>query len=164
VAVFHLHSNNSASRCTGSEDRAVAAGHSVELAGWQVIFDELMRRVAGRFGRVEPRPTARDYLLGLLSGIECKLLEPGRACRHAGPQAMQRMLCTARATTSDPARAPQRDTRCPGGAESAASPSNRWRCGRCADQDQLRANQRLDQPRQGLRHLHGRQRSPSPPT
>lgn len=68
----------------------MAAGHSVELAGWQVIFDELMGRVAGRFGRVEPRPTARDYLLGLLSGIECKLLEPGRecrACRSAGDAA-----------------------------------------------------------------------------
>jgi hypothetical protein len=87
-----------------TKDHAVAAGHSVELAGWQVIFDELMGRIAGRFGRVEPRPTARDYLQGLLSGIECKLLEPGRHAGLAGPQAMQRLMRTARATTSDPAR------------------------------------------------------------
>jgi len=55
-----------------TKDHAVAAGHSLELAGWQVIFNELTGRIAGRFGRVEPRPTARDYLQGLLSGIECK--------------------------------------------------------------------------------------------
>jgi len=33
----------------------VAAGHSVDVdpARWQELFDELLGRVAGRFGRVE---------------------------------------------------------------------------------------------------------------
>ena len=88
-----------------TKDHAVAAGHSVELAGWQVIFDELMGRIAGRCGRVEPRPTARDYLQGLLSGIECKnCWNLAGHAELAGPQAMQRLLRTARASTSDPAR------------------------------------------------------------
>jgi hypothetical protein len=29
------------------QDRAVAAGHSVEPAGWQAVFDDVMDRVAG---------------------------------------------------------------------------------------------------------------------
>jgi hypothetical protein len=55
-----------------TEDRAVAAGHSVDLAAWQGLFDETMGRVAGRFGRVEPRRTARAFLLGLLSDVDGK--------------------------------------------------------------------------------------------
>ncbi|MGP3966024.1 IS701 family transposase, partial [Nonomuraea sp. 3N208] len=35
-------------------------------------FDELFARVAGRFGRVEPRRRARGYLLGLLAPVERK--------------------------------------------------------------------------------------------
>ncbi|MET9660509.1 IS701 family transposase, partial [Streptomyces sp. NPDC006510] len=31
-----------------------------------------MARIAGRFGRVEPRTAARAYLLGLLSNVERK--------------------------------------------------------------------------------------------
>jgi hypothetical protein len=44
------------------EDQTVAAGHSVELdpARWQELFEELLGRVAGRFGRVDPaRPATR---------------------------------------------------------------------------------------------------------
>ena len=38
-----------------------------------------MARIAGRFRRVEPRATARAYLLGLLSGVERKdCRRPGR--------------------------------------------------------------------------------------
>ncbi len=36
------------------------------------MFDRVTARIAGRFGRVEPRRTARAYLLGLLSGVERK--------------------------------------------------------------------------------------------
>ena len=68
-------------------------GHSVDAAGWQVAFDGVMARVAGRFARVEPRRTARAFLVGLLSGIERKncwwLAEQAG---HDGPQAMQRLL------------------------------------------------------------------------
>jgi SRSO17 transposase len=76
-----------------TSDLAVAAGHSVDRAGWQADFDGVMARVAGRFGRVEPRRTARQFVLGLLSDIERKncwwLAE---RAGHGGPQAMQRLL------------------------------------------------------------------------
>lgn len=40
-----------------------------DLVGWSAGLDELMGRVAGRFGRVEPRRRARSYVLGLLSSV-----------------------------------------------------------------------------------------------
>jgi SRSO17 transposase len=56
-------------------------------------LDEVAARIAGRFVRVEPRRTARAFLMGLLSGIERKncwwLAEHAG---HRGPQAMQRLL------------------------------------------------------------------------
>jgi SRSO17 transposase len=55
-----------------------------------------MSAVAGRFGRVEPRRTAREFVAGLLSPVERKncwwLAEQAG---HADPQAMQRLLRTA---------------------------------------------------------------------
>jgi SRSO17 transposase len=78
------------------DDDAVAAGHSVDPADWRVLFDELMFLVAGRFGRAEPRRTAREFVLGLLSPVERKncwwLAE---RAGHGDPQAMQRLLRTA---------------------------------------------------------------------
>jgi len=78
------------------DDVAVAAGHSVDPAGWRVLFDELMFLVAGRFGRAEPRRAAREFVLGLLSPTERKncwwLAEQAG---HRDPQAMQRLLRTA---------------------------------------------------------------------
>jgi SRSO17 transposase len=77
------------------DDAAVAAGHSVD-PGWRVLFDELMSLIAGRFGRAEPRRTAREFVLGLLSPVERKncwwLAEQAG---HGDPQAMQRLLRTA---------------------------------------------------------------------
>jgi SRSO17 transposase len=78
------------------DDGAVAAGHSVDPASWRVLFDELMFLVAGRFARVEPRRTARQFVLGLLSPVERK--NCWWLAEHAGhgdPQAMQRLLRTA---------------------------------------------------------------------
>src|SRR5207248_10658490 len=43
-----------------TSDLAVAVGHSVDPAGWQLAFDGVMSRVAGRFARVEPRRTVRS--------------------------------------------------------------------------------------------------------
>jgi SRSO17 transposase len=78
------------------DDDAVAAGRSVDPAGWRELFGELMFLVAGRFARVEPRRTAREFVLGLLSAAERKncwwLAEQAG---HADPQAMQRLLRTA---------------------------------------------------------------------
>ena len=74
----------------------MAAGHSVDPAGWRILFDELMSLVAGRFGRAEPRRTAREFVLGLLSPAERKncwwLAEQAG---HGDPQTMQRLLRTA---------------------------------------------------------------------
>jgi hypothetical protein len=49
----------------------VAAGHSVELdpARWQELFEGLMRRVAGRFARVDLRWRARAFVGGLLADL-----------------------------------------------------------------------------------------------
>jgi len=61
------------------------------------MLDELMGRVAARFGRVEPRRTARALVAGLLSDAErknCWWLAEWAG--HRSPDAMQRLLRTAR--------------------------------------------------------------------
>jgi SRSO17 transposase len=82
---------------TTRDDLLVAAGHSVDAARWLGIFDELMSRIAGRFGRVEPRRRARAFVLGLIAGL------PRKNCwtiaEHAGdatPDGMQHLLERAR--------------------------------------------------------------------
>jgi SRSO17 transposase len=76
----------------------VAACHSVEIdpACWQAGLGELLGRVAGRFGRVEPRWRARALVLGLLADL------PRKNCwtlaEHAGgasPDGMQHLLARA---------------------------------------------------------------------
>ena len=76
-----------------TEDQTVAAGHSVSPAGWQTSLDALLGRVAGRFGRVEPRWRARAFVLGLLADL------PRKNCwtlaEHAGdatPDGLQHLL------------------------------------------------------------------------
>jgi SRSO17 transposase len=61
------------------------------------VFDDLMARMARRFARVEPRRTARAFVLGL-AGKSCR----GRTCwtiaEHAGnssPAGMQHLLSRA---------------------------------------------------------------------
>jgi SRSO17 transposase len=61
-----------------------------------MLFDELMFLVAGRFGRAEPRRTAREFVLGLLSPAERKnCWQLAEQAGHSDPQAMQRLLRTA---------------------------------------------------------------------
>ena len=76
----------------------MAAGHSVDgdPAFWQAGLDELLVRVAGRFGRVEPRRRARAFVCGLLADL------PRKNCwtlaEHAGdasPDGMQHLLARA---------------------------------------------------------------------
>jgi SRSO17 transposase len=78
-----------------TEDQTVAAGHSLEVdpARWQTGLEELLGRVAGRFGRVEPRWRARAFVYGLLADL------PRKNCwtlaEHAGdpnPDGMQHLL------------------------------------------------------------------------
>lgn len=80
-----------------TQDHAVAADASVDPAGWLAIFDTVMGRIAGRFTRIEPRRTARAFVLGLLAGL------PRMNCwtisEHAGdatPDKMQRLLSRAK--------------------------------------------------------------------
>lgn len=61
------------------------------------MFDQVMARIAGRFGRIEPRAAARAYLLGLLSSVErknCWQLAEQAGLARPGP--MQRLLRYAR--------------------------------------------------------------------
>lgn len=37
-----------------------------------VALDELHERIAGRFGRAEPRARVREYVSGLVAGLERK--------------------------------------------------------------------------------------------
>ena len=76
-----------------SNDLAVAAGDRVEPGQWQVMLDELLARVAGRFARVEPRRRVRRFVLGLLADL------PRKNCwtiaEHAGeatPDGMQHLV------------------------------------------------------------------------
>jgi SRSO17 transposase len=77
-----------------TEGHTVAAGHSV--TPWQARLEELLGRVAGRFGRVEPRRHARTLVLGLLADL------PRKNCwtiaEHAGdtsPDGLQHLLAGA---------------------------------------------------------------------
>jgi SRSO17 transposase len=76
-----------------TNDQTVAAGHSVDPAHWQAALDELLGRIAGQFGRVEPRRHARAFVYGLLADL------PRKNCwtiaEHAGdlnPDGMQHLL------------------------------------------------------------------------
>ena len=76
----------------------MAAGHSVAVdpASWQAGLEELLGRIAGRFGRVEPRWRARALVRGLLAEL------PPKNCwtiaEHAGdpsPDGLQHLLARA---------------------------------------------------------------------
>jgi SRSO17 transposase len=79
--------------CEDNRYLAAAAWHSVDAEAWLEEFDSAFARIAGRFGRVEPRRRARAFLLGLLSDVD------SRSCwqlaEQAGdptPHRMQRLL------------------------------------------------------------------------
>jgi hypothetical protein len=88
-----------------------------------MMFDQIMARIAGRFGRVEPRATARAYLLGLLSSVERK--NCWQLAEQAGHVRTGPMTCE-----------PSRD-RC------------RWSALVTVDSAQLEAGQSLHQTRSG---------------
>jgi len=65
----------------------------VDLETWQAGFEDLFARVAGRFGRVEPRRAARAYLRGLLAPVERKnSWQLAEAAGDATPDRLQRLL------------------------------------------------------------------------
>jgi hypothetical protein len=51
------------------------------------MVDELMARIAGRFGRVEPRRRVRAFVLGLIAGLPRNRRARGRCDqgRNAAP-------------------------------------------------------------------------------
>src|SRR3954463_16700587 len=70
---------------------------SEDLRGWVSGLDALFARVAGRFGRVEPRRQARAYVAGLLAPVEGqKGWQLAEAAGDAVPDRMQRLLGSAR--------------------------------------------------------------------
>ena len=75
------------------QDRAVAVGASVDVDVWREHFDTAFARIAGRFGRVEPRRQARAFLLGLLSDVDTRSCwQLAEQAGDASPHAMQRLL------------------------------------------------------------------------
>jgi SRSO17 transposase len=63
----------------------------VELVAGEL--DRVLERIAGRFGRAEPRARVREYLCGLVAGLERK--NGWTLAEHAGeacPDGMQRLL------------------------------------------------------------------------
>ncbi len=74
----------------------MAVADTVDPDGWMVTFNDLMGRITGRFGRVEPRRTATAYVRGLLSDLERKnCWNLAEYAGLTGPQAMQRLPRTA---------------------------------------------------------------------
>lgn len=68
-----------------------------DLQMWVSGLDALFARVAGRFGRVEPRRQARAYVMGLLAPVERKNgWQLAEAAGDDGPDRMQRLLNQAR--------------------------------------------------------------------
>ncbi|MCW2879090.1 MAG: transposase [Sphaerisporangium sp.] len=66
---------------------------SEDLQSWAAGLDGLFARVAGRFGRVEPRRQARAYLVGLLAPVERKNgWQLAEAAGDSQPHRMQRLL------------------------------------------------------------------------
>jgi SRSO17 transposase len=67
------------------------------LRSWLAGLDDLFARLAGRFGRAEPRRQARLYLMGLLAPVERKNgWQLAEAAGDATPDRMQRLLNNAR--------------------------------------------------------------------
>jgi SRSO17 transposase len=71
----------------------VAAGHSVDAAGWRAVLDQVLGCFADRFARVEPRRAAAGFVTGLLADIGVKTCwQLAEQAGHARPDAMQRLL------------------------------------------------------------------------
>jgi SRSO17 transposase len=76
-----------------SHNLAVAVEASVDVDAWREQFDTAFARIAGRFGRVEPRRQARLFLLGLLSDVDTRSCwQLAEQAGDASPHAMQRLL------------------------------------------------------------------------
>lgn len=69
---------------------------SVDVDGWVEQFDTAFARIAGRFGRREPRQQARAFLLGLLSDVDTRSCwQLAEQAGYQSPHGMQRLLADA---------------------------------------------------------------------
>ena len=76
-----------------SNNRAVAAEAIVDPAVWLDIFEDAFARIAGCFGRREPRLAARDYLLAVLSDVDTRSCwQLAEQAGDATPHRMQNLL------------------------------------------------------------------------
>lgn len=74
----------------------MAAAAIVDPGVWQELFDCAFARIAGRFGRVEPRWTARAFLLGALSEVDSRSgWHLAEQAGHRSPHRMQGLLADA---------------------------------------------------------------------
>lgn len=70
-----------------------AAAVSVDVVGWVEEFACGFARIAGRFGRREPRLQARSFVLGVLSDVDTRSCwQLAEQAGDTSPQAMQRLL------------------------------------------------------------------------
>ncbi|MEU5784195.1 IS701 family transposase [Micromonospora lupini] len=70
---------------------------NIDVNSWSSGLDPLFARIAGRFGRAEPRRQARSYLTGLLAPIARKNgWQLAEAAGDTTPDRMQRLLNTAK--------------------------------------------------------------------
>lgn len=68
----------------------------VDPAVWLELFEGAFARIAGCFGRREPRLAARDFLLGLLSDVDTRSCwQLAEQAGYASPHRMQRLLAEA---------------------------------------------------------------------
>lgn len=75
----------------------MAACHSVDVACWRQVKDQVIGCFAGRFARVEPRRAAAGFVTALLADIEVKTCwQLAEQAGHTRPDAMQRLLYRAR--------------------------------------------------------------------
>jgi SRSO17 transposase len=74
----------------------VAVGRSVAVGRWSGMVEELLARVAGRFGRVEPRRRVHGFVLGLLADLPRKnCWTIAEYAGEASPDGMQHLLARA---------------------------------------------------------------------
>jgi SRSO17 transposase len=76
-----------------SHNHAVAVQASVDVDVLREHFDTAFARIAGRFGRIEPRLRARSFLLGLLSDVDTRSCwQLAEQAGDGSPHGMQRLL------------------------------------------------------------------------
>jgi SRSO17 transposase len=76
-----------------SDNRAVAAEAIIDATRWRQYFDDAFARIAGCFGRREPRLAARDYILAVLSDVDSRnCWQLAEQAGHRAPYRLQNLL------------------------------------------------------------------------